>query len=143
MESTLCRIAIQLEPGLGNGLIGPEEFEPGRQRLLPVQVFPVAYVVVDVGLELGFYVWELMLRDSEVVGDAVLFPDGPLSADGTVGATADQDSRLLRFPHEIHGQDAGRIAHFQRPIYIKTNQYDQVISSLLILGCSGLNCIDD
>ena len=111
------------------GFVGPKKLESSLQRILLVQIFPIANVVVDIRLELRFYIREHMFRNNKVYWDVVLFPDGPLSAKRTVRTTADQIPLLLGSSYHLHSQDSRRVAYLQGAVYVKTYQYHQVGSS--------------
>ena len=123
----------RLEPRLNRRFLRPEELEAAPQGHLPVEVFPVAYVPVNFGVELVFDVLDQpVLGAYEVRLDVVVVPDSALRARRPVGAAADNDALRLGDSHHVHGQFAGRIADFQCAVYVETYQYHGIGSPFLM-----------
>ena len=86
-------------------------------------------MVVRLGLELRLYLSELVFQHGEVDADVMLGPELLLVLDRTVRTAPDEVSQGLRVAHHVHGDDAGGIAYFQRPIDVKANELGQACAS--------------
>ena len=120
----------RVEPRLQNRLVGPQELETGVERVLLVEVFPVADMVVHIRLECGLDIGQHHFPDGKVYRDVVPVPDRPLGADRTVGTAADHKALLLDSSDHGHGHDSGRVADLQSAVYVKAYEYDQAQSSV-------------
>src|SRR5262249_24544627 len=93
-----------------------------REGILPVQIFSIANMVVDIRHELSLDVRKHHFSHSKIYRDVVLRPDGPLGANGTLRTTANPTSLLLDSFHHGHRQNTSRVTNLQAALDIKTNQ---------------------
>jgi len=106
------------------GGVGPQEPEAGTGGKELVDV-GVADVVVGRCGEARSHIGEAMLQDREVDGDGQSRPQGLLVSDGPVRAAPDDVAELLGLSHQGYGDDAGRLAHLQRPVDVKADERDR------------------
>src|SRR5713101_4107301 len=76
------RSAASEEPRLHHGFVWPQELETRLEGILPVQIFSIANMVVDIRHELRLDVRKHQFPHGKVYRDVVLRPDGPLGAMG-------------------------------------------------------------
>src|SRR5215831_1241739 len=125
------RIAASEEPRLHNGFVWPEELETRREGILPVQIFSVADMVVNIRHELRLDVRQHHFPHGKVDRDVVPRPDGPLGTNGTVRTTANPKALPLNSFHHGHGQHTRWVTDFQGTIDIKTDQ-DHDVEAFLV-----------
>ena len=130
-----AQLAASEEPRLHNGFVWPQELETRREGILPVEIFAIANMVVDIRRELRLNARQHHFPHGKIYRDVVLRPDGPLGANRTVRTTANPTSLLLNSSHHGHGQNTRRITDLQSTIDIKTNQ-DHDVGTFLRMGKS-------
>jgi hypothetical protein len=113
--------------------VWPQELETRREGILPVQIFAIANMVVDIRHELRLDVRQHQFPYGKVYRNVVLRPDGSLGANGTIRTTANPTSLLLDSSHHGHGQNTRRVTNLQGTIDIKTNQ-DHDVGTFLRMG---------
>src|SRR5262249_614811 len=111
-------------PRLAGCGISPDKVKASSGGIKLVHI-GVADVIVRLGLELRFYLGELVFQHGEVDADVMLGPELLLVPDRTVRTAPDEVSQGLRIAHHVHGDDTGGITHFQRPIDVKANELGQ------------------
>src|SRR3989475_9014015 len=126
-------MAASEEPRLHHGFVWPQELETRLEGILPVQIFSIANMVVDIRHKLRLDVRKHQFPHGKVYRDVVLRPDGPLGTNGTVRTTANPTSLLLDSFHHGHGQHTRRVTDLQGTIDIKTNQ-DHDVRAFLRMG---------
>src|SRR3989442_1442884 len=105
--------AASEKQSLHHALVWPQNLKTRLKGILPVQIFSIANMVVDIRHELRFDVRQHQFPHGKVYRDVVLRPDGPLDAHGTIRTTANPTSLLLDSLHHGHGQHTRRVTDLQ------------------------------
>src|ERR1700722_1556356 len=103
--------------------------EPDLFGELAIDV-PVTDVNVAVRLKTGLYVRQHVLRHPKIDSNAMTIPNLLLPGGETVGATADDESKLFCSSDHFYSNTAGRVAEFHSAIDVKADQESQLSSSL-------------
>jgi hypothetical protein len=102
------------------------ETSSGRKEVIHVGI---ADVIVLLSLEAGFDISQLVFQHHEVDVDVVLLPHVLLVPERTVRTATNEISPRFGLSHHVHGDDAGRVAGFQRSVNVKADELCQAEAS--------------